>query len=57
MVVAARPDENQPSKGHIVWFDEKWELSEPWNRAFIEEILKPSPIGVEQQQSPIWKRS
>lgn len=45
MVVAARPDENQPSKGHIAWFDEKWELSKPWNRVFIEEILKPSPVG------------
>ncbi len=33
-------------KGHIGWFKEKWEQSVPWNQVFLEEILKPSPIGV-----------
>lgn len=33
-------------KGHIGWFNEKWEQSEPWNKIFLTEILKPSPIGV-----------
>ncbi len=45
MIVAAQPSEIQPSKGHIVWFDEKWNLAESWNKTFIEEVLKPSPIG------------
>lgn len=34
------------TKGHIGWFEEKWEQSESWNQIFLEEILKPSPIGV-----------
>ncbi len=33
------------TKGHIGWFNEKWEQSVPWNQVFLEEILKPSPIG------------
>lgn len=33
-------------KGHCGWFEEKWEQSEDWNQTFLEEILKPSPIGV-----------
>ncbi|MEI6752452.1 MAG: helicase-related protein [Paludibacter sp.] len=32
-------------KGHITWFNEKWEQSVPWNQIFLEEVLKPSPIG------------
>ena len=32
-------------KGHITWFNEKWEQSQPWNQVFLEEVLKPSPIG------------
>lgn len=33
------------TKGHIGWFNEKWEQSEAWNQVFLEEILKPSPIA------------
>lgn len=33
-------------KGHSGWFEEKWEQSEPWNQTFLEEVLKPSPIGI-----------
>jgi superfamily II DNA or RNA helicase len=32
-------------KSHLIWFNEKWELSVPWNQVFLEEVLKPSPIG------------
>jgi superfamily II DNA or RNA helicase len=32
-------------KGHITWFNEKWEQSVPWNQVFLEEVLKPSPLG------------
>jgi hypothetical protein len=32
-------------KGHNGWFNEKWEISQPWNKVFLEEILKQSPIG------------
>lgn len=31
-------------KGHIGWFNEKWEQSQPWNKIFLEEILKEAPI-------------
>lgn len=34
-----------PSKSHKVWFEEKWELSVPWNGKFIKDILKPAPVG------------
>lgn len=37
-------------KGHIGWFQEKWEQSEPWNKVFLEEILKPSPIGIKTEK-------
>ncbi|MFZ4724529.1 MAG: helicase-related protein [Paludibacter sp.] len=32
-------------KSHLIWFNEKWEQSVPWNQIFLEEVLKPSPIG------------
>jgi superfamily II DNA or RNA helicase len=32
-------------KGHIGWFNEKWNESEIWNRVFLEEILIKSPIA------------
>lgn len=38
-------NENMPRKGHIAWFDEKWELSFPWNKIFLEEVIRPSKIG------------
>ena len=31
-------------KTHIQWFKEKWDLSEPWNKEFLEQILKQAPI-------------
>jgi superfamily II DNA/RNA helicase len=44
--VAFKKDDECPNiKGHISWFEEKWRQSEPWNKIFLEEILKKSPIG------------
>lgn len=37
--------EDAYTKGHVIWFNEKWEASQPWNEIFLEEILKKSPIG------------
>ena len=31
-------------KTHIQWFNEKWNISEPWNREFLEQVLKKAPI-------------
>lgn len=31
-------------KTHILWFDEMWNLSEPWNKTFLEQVLKQAPI-------------
>ena len=31
-------------KTHIQWFKEKWDLSEPWNKEFLEQVLKKAPI-------------
>lgn len=33
---------NSTRKGHIAWFDDKWSHSEPWNKEFLEQVLKPS---------------
>lgn len=35
----------ETSKSHHIWFYEKWEKSEVWNKIFLTEILKPSPLG------------
>ncbi len=43
-IVSAIPNETSFSKGHIVWFDEKWDLSQEWNKTFLEEVLKDAPI-------------
>lgn len=29
-------------KGHVGWFEEKWEQAEDWTQEFLEQILKPS---------------
>lgn len=31
-------------KTHVQWFNEKWNISEPWNKEFLEQVLKPAPI-------------
>lgn len=32
-------------KTHLQWFDEKWNISEPWNKEFLEQVLKQAPIA------------
>lgn len=55
-IVTAPQGEYSPSKSHIVWFNEKWEQSVPWTGEFINNILKPAPIGkkaVEVIETPV----
>ena len=44
-IVGARPNADSTFKGHIGWFEEKWEQSVPWEHIFKKEILEPSPLG------------
>lgn len=43
-IVTAVPNENSSTKGHKYWFDEKWNISAPWNKIFLEEVLKGAPV-------------
>lgn len=38
-------EEDGPGKGHKQWFNEKWELAEPWNQEFLEQVLRKTPIA------------
>jgi len=51
MVVSAQPNATSYSKGHICWFDEKWDLSTQWNKIFLEEIIKGAPVTVKAEKS------
>lgn len=42
--VTSKDASNPHQKSHVRWFDEKWDLSEPWNKQFLEQILKKAPI-------------
>lgn len=42
--VTAVPNEFSDAKGHNYWFDEKWDMAEPWNKTFLEEVLHGSPV-------------
>lgn len=42
--VTAVPNENSAIKGHKIWFKELWDQSIEWNKIFLEEVLKGSPI-------------
>ena len=38
-------------KGHITWFEEKWEQAEDWTQEFLEQILKTSkPVQQMQEE-------
>lgn len=50
MIVSAQPTSTSFSKGHICWFDEKWNLSTPWNKTFLEEIIKGAPVTVKADE-------
>ena len=45
--ITAEPKMGSASKGHIYWFEEKWGQSTPWTNKFVNEIIKPTPIGRE----------
>ena len=38
------------NKSHLLWFNEKWEISEPWNEQFLEQVLKSAPITDEVEK-------
>lgn len=44
-IVSATPNADSTFKGHLGWFEEKWEQSIPWDQTFRKEILETSPIG------------
>lgn len=44
MMVSAVPSASSYAKGHLYWFEEKWNLAEPWNRTFLEEVLQGTPV-------------
>ena len=50
------PAANPKHKSFVTWFDEKWELSEPWSQQFIEQVLDPTPIAKQvkkEKDSPV----
>ena len=41
-------DEEDPNcLGHNKWFDKIWDLAEPWNEQYLEQVLKPSKIAID----------
>ena len=38
------------NKSHLLWFNEKWEISEPWNEQFLEQVLKSATITEEVEK-------
>lgn len=51
-IVGSVPGKYNPNKGHNYWFDEKWDVSQSWNRTFLEEVIKPSKIGKSARKLP-----
>ncbi|WP_423911785.1 helicase-related protein [Capnocytophaga gingivalis] len=49
--ITARPTRGSNAKGHICWFEEKWELSKDWTQEFLEQIIKKSPIYIDIQKN------
>ncbi len=42
-------------KTHIQWFNEKWNVSEPWNKEFLEQVLKEAPITKKVEEEKLSK--
>ena len=42
--ITASPREGSATKGHICWFEEKWDIAQEWTQEFLEQVLKKSPI-------------
>ncbi len=53
MIISAIPNATSYSKGHLVWFDEKWKISTPWNKVFLEEVLKGAPVTIKAEKPDI----
>lgn len=51
--ITARPTHGSNSKGHICWFEEKWECSEDWTQEFLEQVIKKSPIYIDIQKNAV----
>lgn len=51
--VAAEPGKVNLSKGHIFWFNEKWAVSQDWTKEFLEQVLKPSKIGISANRNQL----
>lgn len=49
--VTAHPREGSASKGHICWFEEKWDAAQEWTQEFLEQVLKRSPIVKKQPKA------
>lgn len=49
--ITASPKHGSNSKGHICWFEEKWECSEDWTQEFLEQVIKKSPIYIDIQEN------
>ena len=48
--ITARPTHGSNPKGHICWFEEKWECSQDWTQEFLEQVIKKSPIYIDIQK-------
>ena len=51
--ITTRPTHGSNSKGHICWFEEKWECSEDWTQEFLEQVIKKSPIYIDIQKNDV----
>lgn len=49
--ITASPKHGSNSKGHICWFEEKWNISEDWTQVFLEQVIKKSPIYIDIQKN------
>jgi len=43
-IINWKEEEDGVGKGHIQWFEEKWELAEDWNKEFLEQVLRKTEI-------------
>lgn len=48
--VTSKDSSNPLQKSHLLWFDEKWDQSDPWNKQFLEQVLKQAPITKKVEQ-------
>lgn len=50
MLVTSPPNPHSSSKSHDYWFNEKWNEAKPWNKTFLEEVLKGAPVEQEAEE-------